>query len=61
MTTHIPTIQDLDRRTVHELNAMFRDAASTSANAQCSAEKRSAAEQTLENIRRSLAARQFRL
>ena len=61
MTTRIPTIQDLNRKTVRELRAMFRDATSISANPQCSAGERAGAQQTLDNIRRSLAARPPRL
>lgn len=57
MTTHIPTIQDLNRKTVPELRAMFRNASSIGANAQCSAAERAAARQMLDNVRRVLAAR----
>lgn len=60
MKTHIPTIQDLNRKTVPELRAMFRDAASVFANAHRSNAERAAAQKTLDNIQRSLAARRPR-
>lgn len=60
MTTHIPTIQELDGKTVSELHAIFRNATSISGNEQRSEAERKAARQTLTNIERSLAARHFR-
>lgn len=60
MNTHILTIQDLNRKTVPELHAIFRDAASVSANTHRSNAERAAAQKTLDNIQRSLAARHSR-
>lgn len=57
MTTHIPTIHDLNRKSVYELRAMFQDAASVAVNARRSHAERTAARQTLENIRSALTAR----
>lgn len=60
MMTNIPTIQELNSKTVSELHVIFRNAASISGNEQRSEEERKAARQTLSNIERSLAARHFR-
>ena len=57
MTTHIPTIQDLDRKGVRELHAIFRSAAENSANTKLSEAERTAARKTQDNIRRVFAAR----
>ena len=57
MTTHIPTIQELDRKSVRELLAIFRQAADVSTNAQRDEAERAAARQEQDNIRRVLAGR----
>jgi|GEM_PF-6837848 len=57
MTTHIPTIQELDRKGVRELHTIFRNAAEISANSTRAEAERAAARQTLDNIRRVLAGR----
>jgi hypothetical protein len=44
MTAHIPTVQDLSRKTIHELHAMFQSAASISADAEHSEAERFPAE-----------------
>ena len=51
MNTHIPTIEDLNRKTARELRVMFRNAASIAASDLHPAPERAAARQTLENIR----------
>jgi hypothetical protein len=43
MTAHIPTIQDLDRKGVRELHAIFRSAAENSGNKKLSEDDRAAA------------------
>lgn len=57
MTTHIPTIQDLDRKGDRELHAIFRNAAEISANTTRAEAERAAARKTQDNIRRVLAGR----
>ncbi len=57
MTTYIPTMPELDRKSVHELHTIFRSAAEISANTKRTDAERTAARQTLANIRRVLAAR----
>ena len=57
MTTHIPTMPELDRKSVHELHTIFRSAADISANTKRPEAERAAARQTLANIRRVLAGR----
>jgi hypothetical protein len=60
MNTHIPTIPDLNRKTVRELHAMFRNAASIATSDQSPAPEREAAQKTLEDIKRSLSNKQPR-
>jgi hypothetical protein len=60
MTTHIPTIQELDRKGVRELHTIFRNAAEISANTILPDAERAAARKTQDNIRRVLAGRQPR-
>lgn len=60
MTTHIPTILELDRKGVRELHTIFRNAAEISANTARAEAERTAARQTLDNIHRVLAGRQPR-
>ena len=57
MTTHIPTIHELDRKSVRELHTIFRNAAAISANTTRADAERIAARQTLANIHRVLAGR----
>lgn len=52
-----PTIQELDRKSVRELHAIFRQAADVSTNAQRDEAERAAARQEQDNIRRVLAVR----
>lgn len=60
MNTHIPSIQELNRKTVPELRAMFGKAASIAASDLRPAQERAAAQKTLENIKRCLASKAFR-
>ncbi|WP_341645361.1 hypothetical protein [Thauera sp. SDU_THAU2] len=55
MKTHIPTIHDLNRKSVSELRVMFRNAASIAASGQRPECERNAARQTCDNVRRCLA------
>ncbi|CAM5461189.1 hypothetical protein [Eoetvoesiella caeni] len=55
MKTHIPTIHDLNRKSVSELRVMFRNAANLAASVQRPECERKAAWQTCESIRRCLA------
>ena len=57
MTTHIPTMPELDRKSDRELHTIFRDAAAISANTKRTDAERAAAQQALDNIRRVLAGR----
>ena len=57
MTTHIPTIQDLDRKGVRELHAILRSAAENSGKKKLSEAERAAARKTQDNIRCVLAVR----
>lgn len=57
MTTHIPTIQDLEYKGVRELHAIFRNAAENSVNTKLTDAERKAARKTQGNIRSVLAAR----
>ena len=57
MTTYIPTMPELDCKSVRELHAIFRNAAEISANTKRTDAERATARQTLANIRRVLAAR----
>lgn len=57
MTTHIPTIQELDRKGVRELHTIFRNAAEISANTTRAEAERAAAQKTQDNILRVLVVR----
>jgi len=57
MTTHIPTINELNRKGVHELHTIFRSAAENSANTKLTQAERTAARKTQDNIHRVLAGR----
>ncbi|MBE7942267.1 MULTISPECIES: hypothetical protein [Ramlibacter] len=52
----IPTIQDLGRKGVRELHAIFHSAADNSANTKLTQAERTAARKTQDNILRVLAA-----
>ncbi len=54
MNTHVPTIHDLNRKSVSELRVIFRHAASLAASGQRLDGERKAARQTCENVRRCL-------
>jgi len=57
MNTHIPTIHDLNRKTVRELHVMFREAATVAASERFPAQDREAAQRALDLPRRCLAAK----
>lgn len=53
MKNYIPTIEELLRIEVPELNVIFRKAAEVAADETCDPTELAAAKQTMENIRRS--------
>lgn len=60
MNTYVPTTHELNRKNESELRAMFRHAASMAASYKLPANERAAAQRTLENVKRSLAAKALR-
>ena len=60
MTKHIPTIHELDRKSIGELHTIFPIAAEISANMKRAEAEHVAARQTLNNIRRVLVGRRPR-
>ena len=60
MNTYVPTIHELNRESESELRAMFRHAASMAVSDKRPATEQAAAQRTLENVKRSLAAKAFR-
>lgn len=54
MKTYIPTIEELQRIDVPELNVIFRKAAEVAADENCDPRERVAAKQTMEIIHRRL-------
>ena len=59
MNTYVPTTHELNRHSESELRVMFRHAASVAASDKRPATERAAAHRTLENVKRSLAAKAF--
>ena len=55
MTYTISTIDELQKKPVHELHAIFRKAAQVATTQEASPQERVAAEKTMTNVRRVLA------